>query len=186
MSRQRTYEVRVIAGELKGRKLRYPRDADLRPTMQRTKASVFDALGEAVRGAGFLDLYAGAGAIGVEACSRGAAYVVFVEHSRSTLPFLRENAALCDPAKVEIHAGDVLEFLRRRRPRAGAREIVFADPPYAADAGLLLEFYERIDYALPELLIVEHPTQLDFSVGRLAVLRSRAYGQTKVTFFTAA
>ena len=77
--------IHVASGAFKGRRLNYPRERILRPTMQRTREAVFDSLADAVRGGGFVDLYAGAGAMGIEALSRGAAFARFVEREPEVL-----------------------------------------------------------------------------------------------------
>ncbi len=118
--------MRIIAGEAKGRRLKAPKDRGTRPMQDRIKEAVFSSLGSAVVGANVLDLYAGTGSMGLEALSRGASRVVFVERDRKALAVLRDNCAAVDLGG-DVVAGDVAPFL------AGGSEVfdlVFVDPPY--------------------------------------------------------
>ena len=91
MPSRRKHSVRIVGGDLRGRELVYPAGRALRPTTSRTREAVFDVLGEEVRGCVFIDLFAGGGAIGIEALSRGAASCHFVEASREVAGYLRRN-----------------------------------------------------------------------------------------------
>jgi len=117
--------MRVSGGRYKGREVEYPR-AGLRPTKAITRQAMFNIVGSRVRGAKACDLYAGGGSLGIEALSRGAASVVFVEQQAAVLRFLRENVkGLPD---VTVIRGDVLRVLKKL---AGAGfDLVLADPPY--------------------------------------------------------
>ncbi len=188
MVAHRYLKTRVLAGTLKGRVLSYPDDRRLRPTMQRTKDSVFESLGNRVAGAVFVDLYAAAGGIGLEALSRGAAQVHFVENDRTALGCLGENLAACDiPAEGGIvHPGPVMDFLLSGGLRDTDPHIVFADPPYASgDTRLLLEFFAGIDYPVKALLILEHHKDAvdDKSVENLGRTKFKKFGQSCVSYF---
>ena len=139
--------MRVIAGTAGGIPLHTPR-TDLRPTMDVVKGAIFSSLGELVVGAQVLDLFAGSGGLGIEALSRGAAGVTFVESDRQAVAAIERNlekTRLAGPS-ASVHSMDVFRFLDRRGGAAapGGYEIILADPPYAKAAG------ER-DFA-PELL----------------------------------
>ena len=183
-------DVRVLAGTLKGRVLRYPRDATLRPTMQRTKASVFESIREQIHDAVFIDLYAAAGGIGIEALSRGAGCVHFVESDRAALVSLRENLERCGVERQRgiVHSERVMDFLGRDVLRKIAPDIVYADPPYDADEiRLLLEFFNGIDYPLGALLVVEHrrgTVSLE-TFDKLACLRVKKFGESCVSYIVA-
>ena len=183
---KRNYQVRVLAGDLKGRMLKYPRDPAVRPTMQRTKESVFESLSADLKGAIFIDLYAGAGGIGIEALSRGAARVHFVEHGRAALDCLRDNLSRCriDDSRYRVHATDVIDFLRASRSRDIRPNVVYVDPPYhSAGVPVLLEFLSRIDYPAGGMLVLEHPKDAAHAPERLVRTRLRRFGQTSVSFF---
>jgi len=141
--------MRIIAGSLRSRTLQAPAGLATRPTSDRLRETLFNVLAprfkETGGGAAFLDLYAGSGGVGIEALSRGAASVVFVERAPAALAVLRGNLVrLGLTAGFRIHAGSVGTVLRRMKPGAGASfDLVFLDPPYdaaeeyAATLGLL-------------------------------------------------
>ncbi|MBN2536818.1 16S rRNA (guanine(966)-N(2))-methyltransferase RsmD [candidate division WOR-3 bacterium] len=172
--------MRIRSGRLKGRELRYPRSG-LRPTKDITRLAIFNALGRAVAGARVADLFAGGGALGLEALSRGAAEAVFVESSAAVARFLRANVAGLECAAVV--RGDVFRALHRLGP---ARfDIVLADPPYRL--GLVeqtLEALAREETLSPGgLAVVEHhrlePPAPDDA---WEVARQGRYGESMVTF----
>lgn len=122
---------RIIAGAWKGRKLAVPVGLDTRPTNTRARQAVFDILAHApwceLRGAKVLDVFAGTGAYGLEALSRGAASAVFFEQSQAALTALRANIAACK-ANARIVPGDILS-----PPPGEPHDLVFLDPPYGQD-----------------------------------------------------
>lgn len=121
--------MRVIAGDLKGRRLRPPTWEGLRPTSDKLRETLFNILATRVRGARVLDVYAGTGALGIEALSRGAAHVEFVEHSARAVALVTANLSACGvKGGYTIHHGDALSVLRGH---AGARfDLILLDPPY--------------------------------------------------------
>lgn len=124
--------MRVIAGELGGRRLRAPAGSATRPTSDRVREALFSALGP-LDGLRVLDLFAGSGALGIEALSRGAAQATFVERAPAALAALRRNLAdlgLQAP-RAELHAGDAAAALRAAFRRGANYDLVFLDPPYA-------------------------------------------------------
>jgi 16S rRNA (guanine966-N2)-methyltransferase len=131
--------VRIIGGDWRSRIVRFPPAAPLRPTPDRVRETLFNWLGQRLDGLACLDLFAGSGALGFEAASRGAARVVMVERDRETVKHLRASAEELGAARVEIVAGDGVEFLARD---AGRYDVVFLDPPYASD--LAARAFERL------------------------------------------
>src|SRR5512134_399725 len=131
MVRRRTQRVTVGGGEWRGRVLAYPDDTALRPAMQRTKHSLFSSLGDTLRGAVFVDCFAGAGGVGIEALSRGAARVHFIEERRDAVLALLANLSLCAvaPTRYRVHNARVADVLLRGPNTVGDATIVFADPP---------------------------------------------------------
>jgi 16S rRNA (guanine966-N2)-methyltransferase len=126
--------LRVVGGALRGRRLRVP-DRGVRPTSERVREAVFDILGARVPGARVLDLFAGTGALGIEALSRGAASAAFVEGDRAVARVLEGNLGrlgLSDRASVAVAP---LEGARLPAALAGPWDLVFLDPPYAGEAG---------------------------------------------------
>ncbi len=125
--------MRIIAGEFKGRRLSTVRDLSIRPTTDRAKQAIFDILTHRIdfEGIEVLDLFAGSGSLGLEAVSRGARRVVFVENSRTSLAVLMKNIASlgCDE-RVEVRQAEVFWFLKNT---TRSFDLVFVDPPYALE-----------------------------------------------------
>ncbi len=120
--------MRIVGGELGGRLLRAPAER-ARPTQEKVRAAVFSALAAYVPGTRVLDLFAGSGAMGLEAWSRGAAYVEWVENAPAVLRVLRRNLAdLGAPGEFRVRAADAMRWLEGRA--VGAFDLVMADPPY--------------------------------------------------------
>ena len=127
MRRTKANTVRIIGGVWRSRILEFPDAAELRPTPDRVRETLFNWLGRDLTGVTCLDLFAGSGALGFEALSRGAASVVMVEKNAAALRALRENAARLGAENVTIVRGDALEFARGAQSRF---DVVFVDPPY--------------------------------------------------------
>jgi 16S rRNA (guanine966-N2)-methyltransferase len=125
--RTRANTVRIIGGLWRSRILEFPDVAGLRPTPDRVRETLFNWLGRDLTGLACLDLFAGSGALGFEALSRGAASVVMVEKDAAALAALRENARKLGAGNLTVVRGDALEFARRARSRF---DVVFVDPPY--------------------------------------------------------
>lgn len=120
--------VRIIGGAWRRRLLHFPDVPGLRPTSDRVRETVFNWLGQTLHGRACLDLFAGSGALGFEALSRGAERVTFVESDRRAFAALRDNARLLGAANAVLVPGDALEFLSRD---TAVYDIVFLDPPFA-------------------------------------------------------
>ena len=127
MRRTRRNAVRIIGGEWRSRILQFPDVEDLRPTPDRVRETLFNWLGQDLSGRTCLDLFAGSGALGFEALSRGAASAVMVEKNPTVLRTLRENAHKLGAENLTVVRGDALEFARETRSRF---DVVFVDPPY--------------------------------------------------------
>ena len=123
-------KVRIIGGKWRSRILRFPDSASIRPTPDRVRETLFNWLGQRLDGLACLDLFAGSGALGFEALSRGAARVVMVEASREVARRLAENGRELDAGDLEVVPGDALSYLARATE---AFDVVFVDPPYASD-----------------------------------------------------
>jgi len=125
--RTRPNTVRIIGGLWRSRILEFPDVADLRPTPDRVRETLFNWLGQDLTGMAFLDLFAGSGALGFEALSRGAASVVMIEKNPAVLRALRDNAHKLGATGLTVVRGDALEFARGARSRY---DVAFVDPPY--------------------------------------------------------
>jgi 16S rRNA (guanine966-N2)-methyltransferase len=170
--------VRIVAGEFGGRRLVVPKDARVRPTADRVREAWMSILADAVAGARVLDLYAGSGALGLEALSRGAGSVTFVELNPPSLKALEANIATLNVSdRVTVHRGDALRFTERLP--AGAFDLALADPPYNRDdAARLVALFRRTPFA--RILSVEHRAD-----ERLDGDSTRRYGDTALTFLQA-
>jgi 16S rRNA (guanine966-N2)-methyltransferase len=135
--------LRIIGGTWRGRRLRFPAAPQIRPTPDRVRETLFNWLGLRVPGARCLDLFAGSGALGLEALSRGAAYVTFVERELGAAREIRARLAEWGAHAARVEQADALDFLRRG-PTAPF-DIVFLDPPFAS--GLLAEAAARLERA---------------------------------------
>lgn len=123
--------LRVIGGKYRSRKIRVPARPGLRPTPDRVRETLFNWLGKDLDGLACLDLYAGSGALGFEAASRGAARVVLVEKDRAAAAQLEQSRAALDAAQVTVFNGDATAYLERERARY---DVVFLDPPFRQNA----------------------------------------------------
>ncbi len=126
----RRNRVRIIGGAWRSRLISFPPRKDLRPTPDRVRETLFNWLGQDLTGKACLDLFAGSGALGFEAASRGARRVVMVERDAAVFRALQASRAALGAAAVELRRADALEFLRAG---AGVYDVVFVDPPYRSD-----------------------------------------------------
>lgn len=180
--------MRVIAGKRKGRRLKGLGGLTLRPTADRVKEALFSILGGEVEGARVLDLYAGSGALGIEALSRGAAHVTFVEADPLSIRLIRENLQVCGLMDgVEVHVRRVETFLSRVSDTVPPFRIVLADPPYHATDEVV-----RLAALFPSRLLepcaivaLEHGRDVTAPPAFGPVFRSRTYryGDTVVTLY---
>lgn len=180
--------MRIIAGEWKGQKLSTPAGRTVRPTADQVRTAVMDTLTPWLPGARFLDLFAGAGGVGIEALSRGAAEALFVEIDPIALAPLRENlgrlGAQGRGRVVRREVAHALEALKRAEERF---RLIFLDPPYGS--ALAAETLKRLaDGALLEregVVVAQHLTKepLPERFGSLARWKSRRFGETTLTFF---
>jgi 16S rRNA (guanine966-N2)-methyltransferase len=193
--------MRVIAGRLGGRRLRAPAGRVTRPTSDRVKEAVFAML-EDVAGLRVLDLFAGSGALGIEALSRGAGAAVFVERDAAAVKVLNANLAVLGIAgeQVEVRRADALDALRGAASAQETYDLVFIDPPYgrartassASDLPSADRWGTELSAMLPALLspgarvVVESDRRTPLELpgegaGALALERDRRYGDTSIT-----
>jgi 16S rRNA (guanine(966)-N(2))-methyltransferase RsmD len=174
--------MRVIGGELRSRRIaNIPGDAT-RPTPDRLRETLFNILAPRIRDATFLDAYAGTGAVGIEALSRGAAHAWFLERSRGALQVLRQNLAALDlEARATVIGGPALLALARC-----PAEIVFLDPPYTLEDELPAAL-ELLAGTPPALVIAQHPIRqtLPEAFGSLSRTRMVKQGDNALSFYSA-
>ncbi|MGH9627961.1 MAG: 16S rRNA (guanine(966)-N(2))-methyltransferase RsmD [Bryobacteraceae bacterium] len=172
--------MRVIAGEFRSRKLKTLPGLDVRPTPDRLREALFNVLAPSIGGTVFLDAYAGTGAVGIEALSRGASRAIFLERSRAAANIIRDNLhSLQLAGRAEVAVGKVIQLLPRY-----TSDIVFLDPPYPLekeyDAAFLV-----LGAAPPGLVIAQHATRTSLQplYGQLERIRVLKQGDNSLSFY---
>lgn len=184
--------MRVVAGSARGRRLKAPDTLETRPILDRVKTALFDILAPDVPETRFLDLFAGAGSVGIEALSRGATSATFIELSPEIVKLVRENLELTRlGANAEVIRADAFSFLRQARAQGRIFDIVYVAPPqYKQMAAQAVERLDREPLTEPEgLVIVQiHPRERvdfdDLTLTRLRLYDERVYGSTLLMFYT--
>jgi len=179
--------IRIIAGRFRGRVLRVPNVPGLRPTGSKVRGALFNILGQNLTGRAVLDLYAGTGALGFEAASRGASRIVCVEADRGLALGLRRSAeTLGIASSLRVVAGRVEDVLGAGT-LPGAFDVILADPPYGAvDPPALAKLVDRAGLLRRDgVLVVEGPRGQPSTGGdeNLTLARSERYGGTSLSFF---
>jgi 16S rRNA (guanine966-N2)-methyltransferase len=183
LKKQRLSRLRIIGGEHRSRIVTFDGDAGVRPTPDRVRQVVFDWLAPIIEGAHCLDLFAGSGAMGFEALSRGAGMVTLVETGRTQIELIEVAlVALKAQARALLHAGDALRFLEQTAERF---DVVFLDPPYGS--ALLAPALER----LPRVLKSGHRIYLEWPAkgkpvfpGKLQLIKEKQAGQVSYALAT--
>ncbi|MCG8402207.1 MAG: 16S rRNA (guanine(966)-N(2))-methyltransferase RsmD [Firmicutes bacterium] len=182
--------MRIIAGKAKKRRLKSPGKLPVRPTADRVKESLFNILGDKVPHSRFADLFAGTGGVGIEALSRGADKVLFVEQEPRVARLLKENIELAAlSARAEIMRCDVETALGRLVGRGENYDIIFADPPYRQGlATMVLNNLARHRIWRDNALVIIETCakeELPAQVGVFSFCRREKYGDTALSFFKA-
>jgi len=181
--------LRIIAGKARGTRLQVPNNKELRPTTERVRAALFSILFPRLQGGTFLDLYAGTGANGIEALSRGASAAVFIEKDKEALSTIEINLARAGfSGNAHCVLGSVPEALRQAARLYKTYDIIFADPPYGSPELTLLPQWvtEYEIFKSGGLLVIEHTSKdrlPDLVEGSLRLLETRNYGTSSLSFF---
>jgi len=174
--------LRIVAGAKRGRLIGVPRDDGVRPTSEVVREAVFNVLGE-IGGLSVLDLFAGSGALGLEALSRGADHCVFVERDPNTVSSLRKNiSALGYEGESQVLATDYRTAIRALKREETIFDLLFVDPPYRMLAEVEVELAGSVPALLSSggVMVVEGPSGHGNDFG-LSPVFERSYGDTKVT-----
>mgnify|MGYP003344399822 CR=1 FL=1 len=171
--------IRITGGTNRSRLLATPNTTLTKPTMDKVRAAVFSALGDAVKGAKVLDLFAGSGSYGFEALSRGASFAMFVDKSREAYDVIRQNAKTLGYENVELVLDDSLEFLSKNVRKFS---IIFVDPPYKLDV------YEKVVETLIKgnileengIIVLESERELNLDNSLFKSVRFYKYGLAKI------
>jgi len=181
--------MRVIAGKFRSRLLKGPGKLKLRPTSDRLRETLFNILGPAIEEALFIDAYAGTGAIGLEAISRGARHVILIESNPKAAKLIRDNlAALEIFSGAQLIEADALAGLKKVSDRHLLADFIFLDPPYERTAEHLraLQFLDASHLIAPQgVVIVEHrsATELPDHLSRLECVREVEQGDATLSFY---
>ena len=181
--------MRIISGEYRGLTIKTLKGGKLRPTSEQLRGTLFDVLGPQVENSAFLDAYAGSGAVGLEALSRGAREVVFIEHHRPAVELIRKNlAALNITSGFRLMTCAVLTGLERLADEEARFEFIFLDPPYDAvrEYHHALRQLGRVDLLLPaSLVIAEHSRRVALEEGSGTLRRTRLirHGDAQLGFY---
>jgi 16S rRNA (guanine966-N2)-methyltransferase len=181
--------VRVIAGKYRSRVLKGPGKLRMRPTSDRLRETLFNVLGASVEDSLFVDLFAGTGAIGIEAISRGAREAIFIESHGASVRLVRHNLdSLGIRAGVEVIEADAVRGLEKLAARHLAAEFIFLDPPYEEDDEYVrvLEFLDGSHLVAPRgMVIVEHRSSMDLPerLERLECSRVLEQGDAALSFY---
>lgn len=169
--------MRIIAGQWRGRRISAPAGREVRPTGDRVREAWMSILQHRLPGAHVLDLFAGSGALGLEALSRGAVHADFVENGAASVRTIRENIATLDAGdRATVHRTDALRFIETLEPET--HDVAFADPPYRL--GLAVAVAERwLEKPFAGVIGIEHEARLAMPEGG----DSRRYGDTVITFY---
>ncbi|MGO9272959.1 MAG: 16S rRNA (guanine(966)-N(2))-methyltransferase RsmD [Terriglobia bacterium] len=181
--------MRIIAGTYRGLRLKTLKGGNLRPTSDQLRETLFDVLGPRVEGSTFLDAYAGTGAVGMEALSRGARDVVFIEHHRPAVDLIRKNLeALGIDSGYRLIARDTVTGLERLAKENERFDIVFLDPPYEEirEYHHALRQLGRSPILLPDsMVVVEHSRHCLLEDGYAGLTRTRLlrHGDAQLSFY---
>jgi len=181
--------MRITGGRIKGRILASPRGTEIRPTSDRVREAIFNLIGQDLSGSKVLDLFAGTGALGLEALSRGAQQAFFIDNSRASLELVKKNLVLCDFEPL----GRILKWnLRKGFPSRhqwviGGMDLVFLDPPYGKGflPHLLKKLNSREILSIQATILAEsakYETLPDL-VESLHLIDTRRYGDTKISIY---
>lgn len=179
--------MRVIAGTAKGMKLKAPKGTAVRPTADRVKEALFSIIGTSIQQKVFVDLYAGSGAIGIEALSRGSGYCVFIDHKKDNIALIKENlekTRLAEKARLIVSdAEKAVVKLAREDFKAG---LIYLDPPYSDTdfLPLILNIFNHQMIHSNGLLIIEHDYHNRQRFNEFANIRQKRYGDTCLTFIS--
>jgi len=179
------FEMRVIAGTARGMKLKAPKGMQVRPTADRVKEALFSILGPRIPGAYFIDLYAGSGAIGIEALSRGAKYCIFVENKRTNIALIKENITKTGLAgKTMVICADALKTIKSLALENIKADLLFMDPPYdLIDIGAIVDSALELNIVSDSgLIVAEHAFSNRQWADKFISTRQKKYGDTCLSF----
>ncbi|MBI3008860.1 MAG: 16S rRNA (guanine(966)-N(2))-methyltransferase RsmD [Candidatus Omnitrophica bacterium] len=180
--------MRITGGDLRGRVIHVPKGVNIRPTLDKVRQAIFNILGDKVAGAAVLDLYSGSGSLGLEALSRGAGSVYFVEKNKECIEKIKGNLISLKLSEyATVRRADVLDMLVRLDKEGGKFDVIFLDPPYYKDlAKKTLINVSHCDILSPNNIVVAEHHKTDSipeKIDSLEFMKEKRYGDTVVTFY---
>ena len=184
---------KILMGKFKGKNLKLPSKETTRSSKSIVLESFFNTIQFDIIDASFVEVFSGSGSIGLEALSRGASHVLFMEQDREALKVLRENIAQTDPSSCQVFAGDsfvnITEVIKTLKKR-GEDVYFYIDPPFSIREGMediyekMIKLIESIPKDLVKLIIIEHMSGLEIpkEIGPFEVLKSKKFGNTTLTY----
>ena len=184
---------KILMGKFKGKNLKLPSKETTRSSKSIVLESFFNTIQFDIIDASFVEVFSGSGSIGLEALSRGASHVLFMEQDREALKVLRENIAQTDPSSCQVFAGDsfvnITEVIKTLKKR-GKDVYFYIDPPFSIREGMediyekMIKLIESIPQDLVKLIIIEHMSGLEIpkEIGPFEVLKSKKFGNTTLTY----
>ena len=179
--------MRIISGLAKGKKIKTIKGQHVRPTLDHVREALFNMLQEHVQGAFVLDLYAGSGAFGLEALSRGAAKACFVEYDSEVMQLIKENLfALGFFDKAEVYCKKSLMAIKELAKKKRRFDLIFLDPPYKdVDTNEIFEIFNKNLLTKDGIIILEHSSKMKVpqTIAELVCITQKKYGQTMLTVY---
>ena len=174
--------MRILAGKYKNRLLKSPKGQKTRPTLSKVRESIFNILQNQIEGAKFLDLFAGSGAMGIEALSRGAESSVFVERDRNAVTCIKENlqALKIETSVFQMDVKTALKFLTKH---SYSFDIIYLDPPYGLDIQPILDLVPPL-LTSEGVLILEQGKERQVHASSFKQIDERLFGDTRLFFFS--
>ncbi len=185
---------KIISGKYKGKTLNLPSMTTTRSSKSIVLESFYNTIQFDIIDANFVELFSGSGSIGLEALSRGAKQIFFMERDRNALKVLQENIAQTDPAACEIYRGDTFENISavvKRLKNMNEEAYFYIDPPFSIREGhediylKMINLIEKLPAEVVKLIIVEHMTGLELpeSMGAFSRIKSKKFGKTSLSYF---
>lgn len=180
--------IKIIAGKNKGNRLKFPKNLEIRPTSQKVREALFDIIGNKLTDVYFLDLFAGTGAVGIEALSRGAKKAVFIEKFSRCIGTIKENLHITkNEQNADIYRDDYIAGLKQLKQKNIVFDYIFIDPPYYKGLGniSLAEIDKSLILKENSIVILQHHKKEDISekIGHLIMYKKRTYGECTLSFF---
>ncbi len=194
MKNNTNFTKKIIAGKYKGKTLKLPSKTTTRTSKVIVLESFFNTIQFAIMDAIFIEVFSGSGSVGLEALSRGAKKIIFMEKDRDALKILHENIAQTNPAVCEVLSGDSFTNIKTAMNRVknlGESAYLYIDPPFSVREGMediydkMIELIAEFPYELCEMVIIEHMSSLELPeiIGEYTKMKTKKFGNTSLTYY---